>query len=112
MVGEVKSFSWGGARTKGELTSVSSSLIQLFFTIKNSPCELMGIQYRVLLTNHIELYARLTYFEPTKISYNLFARKCISYDWSNVPISLQYMPNLWSEISSIQYTDYTIDINN
>ena len=47
MVGEVKSVSWGGARTKGEahkhkltllhsdlLTSLSSSLTPLFFTIE------------------------------------------------------------------------------
>ena len=50
VVGEVKSVSWGGARTKGEvhnreltksmflhsdfLTSLTSSLTQLFFTIK------------------------------------------------------------------------------
>ena len=34
VVGEVKSVSWVGAQTKGELTSVSSSLRQLFFTSK------------------------------------------------------------------------------
>ena len=31
--GEVKSVSWGNARTKGELASISSSLTQLIFTI-------------------------------------------------------------------------------
>ena len=80
VVGEVKSVSWGGARTKGEahkreltnkmllhsdfLTSLSSSLTPLFFMNKNSRCELMGKKYRLLLTNHIVLYARLTYVEP------------------------------------------------
>ena len=39
----------------------------------------------------------------TKISSNLLARKCSSYDWSNGPIRLQYMPTLWSDFSSIQY---------
>ena len=74
VVGEVKSVSWGGAQTKGEvhkrelvllnsdfLTSVSSSLTQLFLRLKNSRWELMGYKYRVLLTNHIVLYTRLTH---------------------------------------------------
>ena len=39
----------------------------------------------------------------TQISWNIFARKCSSYDWSNGPIRLQYMPTLWSDISSLQY---------
>ena len=56
VVGEVKSVSWGGARTKGEahkreltllhsdlLTSVSSSLTQLFFTIKKLAMRTNGI---------------------------------------------------------------------
>ena len=29
----------------------------------------------------------------TKTSYNIFARKCSSNDWSNGPIRLQYMPH-------------------
>ena len=32
--------------------------------LKKSRCELMGQKYRVLLTNHILLYARLTFVEP------------------------------------------------
>ena len=60
----MKSVSWGGAKTKGELKSVSSSLTQLFFTIKKLAMRTNGIKNRVLLTNHIELYARLTYVEP------------------------------------------------
>ena len=39
----------------------------------------------------------------TKISWNLFEQKYTSYDWSNGPIRLQYMPTLWSEFSSIKY---------
>ena len=45
-----------------------------------------------------------------KISWNLFARKCTSYDWSNGPIRLQYMPTLWSRFSSIQYSIYPFHI--
>ena len=57
MVGEVKSVSWGGARTKGEvhkrkltksmffhsdfLTSPTSSLTPLFLRLENSRCKLM-----------------------------------------------------------------------
>ena len=57
VVGEVKSVSWGGARTKGEvhkreltnkmflhsnlLTSLTSSLTLLFLRLENSHCELM-----------------------------------------------------------------------
>ena len=57
VVGEVKSVSWGGARTKGEvhkreltnkmfmqsdlLTSLTSSLTQLFLRLENSTYELM-----------------------------------------------------------------------
>ena len=57
VVGEVKSVSWGGARTKGEvhtreltnkiflhsdlLTSLTSSLTPLFLRLENSRCELM-----------------------------------------------------------------------
>ena len=57
VVGEVKSVSWGGARTKGEvqkreltnkkflhsdlLTSLTSSLTPLFLQLENSRCELM-----------------------------------------------------------------------
>ena len=57
MVGEVKSVSWGGARTKGEvhkreltknmflhsdlLTSLTSSLTPLFLLLEKSCCELM-----------------------------------------------------------------------
>ena len=57
VVGEVKSFIWGGARTKGEvhkreltnkmflhsdlLTSLTSSLTSLFLRLENSRCELM-----------------------------------------------------------------------
>ena len=39
----------------------------------------------------------------TKISWNLFAQKCTSYDWSNGTIRLHYMPTLWSRCSSLQY---------
>ena len=57
VVGEVKSVSWGGARTKGEvhkreltnkmflhsdfLTTLTSSLTPLFLRLKNSRCELV-----------------------------------------------------------------------
>ena len=57
VVGEVKSVSWGGAQTKGEvhkreltnkmllqsdlLTSLTSSLTPLFLGLENSKCELM-----------------------------------------------------------------------
>ena len=67
VVGEVKSVSWGGARTKVEvhkreltnkmllhsdlLTSLTSSLTPLFLRLENSRCELM-------------IYARLTYVKP------------------------------------------------
>ena len=44
VVGEVKSVSWGGALTKGELTSVSSSLTKLFFTIKKLAMRTNGIK--------------------------------------------------------------------
>ena len=67
VVGEVKSVSWGGARTKGEvhkreltnkmflhsdlLTSLTSSLTSLFLQLENSRCELMTLKDRDLLTN-------------------------------------------------------------
>ena len=57
MVGEVKSVSWGGARTKDEvhkreltnkmflhiglMTSLTSSLTPLFLLLENSRCELI-----------------------------------------------------------------------
>ena len=79
MVGEVKSVSWGGAQTKGEvhkrkltnkmflhsdlLTSLSSSLTPLLFMIKKLAFRTNEIEYRVLLTYHIVLYTRLTYVE-------------------------------------------------
>ena len=44
--------------------SLNSSPTPLFLMIKNSRCELMRKIYRVLLTNHIVLYTRLTYVEP------------------------------------------------
>ena len=80
VVGEGKSISWGGAQTKGEvhkrkltknvflhsdlLTSLSSSLIPMFFMIKKLTLRNNEIKDRVILTNHIVLYARLTYVEP------------------------------------------------
>ena len=42
----------------------------------------------------------------TKISQNLFAPKCTSYNWSNGPIGLQYMPTLWSRFSTLQQGTY------
>ena len=47
---------------------------------------------------HVWLMSNLT-----KISLNLFARKLTSYDWSNGPIRLQYIPTLWSEFSYLHY---------
>ena len=80
VVGEVKSVSWGGARTKGEvhkrkltkriflhsdlLTSLTSSLTPLFLRSVNSCCEQMIKKDRELLTNQIVLYTSLTYVKP------------------------------------------------
>ena len=85
VVGEGKSVSWGGARTKGKgsefeltkkmflhsdmlklclkknTTSVSSSLTQLCFTIRKLALRTNEIKNRELLTNQIVVYPRLTY---------------------------------------------------
>ena len=73
----MKSVSWVGARTEGEahkrelallhsdlLTSLSSSLTPLFFTIKKFAMRTNEKKDKLILTNHIVLYARLTYVEP------------------------------------------------
>ena len=115
VVGEGEIFSWGGAQTKGgvrecELTKnmfCHSDVLQLFlkkklritdffpdttvFMIKNSRCELMRNIYRVILTNHIVLYTRLTYAKPYQNILRFFARKYSSNGWSNGPIRLQCM---------------------
>ena len=76
----MKSVSWGGARTKGEvhkreltknmflhsdlLTSLTSSLTQLFLGLEKSRCEVIRQKDRELLTNQIVLYTYLTYVKP------------------------------------------------
>ena len=76
----MKSASWGGAQTKGEvhkreftnkmflhsdfLTSLTSSLTPLFLQLENSHCELIRQKDRELLTNQIIVYTHLTYVKP------------------------------------------------
>ena len=50
------------------------------------------IKYRELITNHVLLYRRFTYVEPDKKILEHFSRRWSSYDGSNIPIILQYMP--------------------
>ena len=80
VVVEGESVSWGGAQTKGEvhkhelakkmflhsdlLTSLSSSLTQLCFTIGKLALRGNGEKDREVLTNQIVLYTRLTYVKP------------------------------------------------
>ena len=88
VVGEGKSVSWGGARTKGKgreckltktmflhsdmlifclkknTTPLSSSLTQLRFTIKKLCCKVMGRKYGDPLTNQMIIYTVLTYNKP------------------------------------------------
>ena len=87
VVGVVKSVSWGGARTKGEvhkhkltnnmflhcylLTSLTSSLTPLFFTIRKLALRTNDIKDRDLSTNQIVVYTRLTYVKPYQ---NIFKR--------------------------------------
>ena len=83
----MKSVSWGGAQTKGEvhkreltnkmflhidfLTSLTSSLTPLFLQLENLHCELMTYKDRELLTNQIVVFIRLTYVKPYQ---NIFER--------------------------------------
>ena len=96
VVGEEKSVSWGGARTKGKgrecgLTkkmffhsdllklclkkngiSMSSSMTQLFFTVRKLALRTYDIKKdRDLLNNQIVVYTRLTYVKPYQ---NIFVR--------------------------------------
>ena len=80
VIGEGKSVSWGGAWTKGEvhkrkltkkmflhsdfLTSLSSSLTQLCFTIRKLALRGNRLKDRELLTNQIIIYTSLTYVKP------------------------------------------------
>ena len=51
---------------------MSSSLTQLFFTIRKLALRNNDKKNRDLLTKKIVLYTRLNYFKPTKISLNDF----------------------------------------
>ena len=113
----MKSVSWGGAQTKGEahkreltllhsdlLTSLSSSLTPLFFSIKKLAMQTSEIKrYGAINQSYCIIHTFDLRRTSPKYIKTFFARKCSSGDWSNGPIRLQYMPTLWSDFSSLQY---------